>query len=88
MFVILYNLLQTIEVEDRMYSALDDYRSGSEEVGYKEEVNDVVAYVQNTVCTQLEPHISYLFLFSLHPYATPPKGFRPHDVRVYMATPL
>ena len=70
-----------------MYSALDDYRSGSEEDGYKEEVNDVVAYVQNTVCTQLEPYISDPFLFSLHPYTTPPKGFCSHDVRVYMATP-
>ena len=67
-----------------MYSALDDYRSGSEEDGYKEEVNDVVAYVQNTVCTQLEPYISDPFLFSLH---STYKGFCSHDVRVYMATP-
>ena len=37
-----------------MYSALDDYRSAATEPGYKEEVNDVVAYVQETVCTQVE----------------------------------
>lgn len=63
------------KVKGRMYGAVEDYRPGPTTDGYREEVNDAIAYVQGTFkCCGVNSSLDW---FLLNPESTNAEGNKP-----------
>ena len=63
------------EVEERMYSAMEDYRASSSSSDYRKDVNNVVRYVQKTFqCCGVNSSVDW---FMVNPNVTYEEGNKP-----------